>query len=68
LVCFRPKHVIYPEDYIDMIEREINEISRTFISDYWFDDDDGLEEKDVTDILADYEWESIPPQGKINNF
>ncbi len=66
MVCFRPKPVIYPEKYIDMIEKEINEISRTFSSDYWFDDDDNVE-KNEKDILDNYEWESIPPC-KRNNF
>jgi len=42
-----------------MIEKEINEISRTFSSDYWFDDDDNVEKNEI-DILDNYEWESIP--------
>jgi len=39
-----------------MIEEEVNEISRAYVTDYWFDDD---EEKDVTDLLNSDEWEAI---------
>jgi hypothetical protein len=58
---FRPEPVLYSEEYIDIIEKDVNEISRAFITDYWFDDEDN--EKDVTDILNNDEWEAIP-QGR----
>ncbi len=41
-----------------MIEKEVNEISRAFITDYWFDDDDD-DEKDEVDPLNSDEWEAI---------
>lgn len=43
-----------------MMEEEVNEISRAYVTDYWFDD----VEKDVIDLLNSDEWETIP-QGKI---
>ncbi len=49
-----------------MIENEVNEISRTYVTDYWFDDEED-EEKAIKDILNSYEWETIP-HSKINNF
>lgn len=39
-----------------MIEEEVNEISRAYVTDYWFDD----VEKDVTDLLNSDEWETVP--------
>lgn len=42
-----------------MMEEEVNEISRAYVTDYWFDDVD----KDVTDLLNSDEWETVP-QGK----
>ena len=42
-----------------MMEEEVNEISRAYVTDYWFDD----VEKDVTDLLNSDEWETVP-QGK----
>lgn len=56
---FRPKPVVYSQQYIDMMEEEVNEISRAYVTDYWFDD----VEKDVTDLLNSDEWETVP-QGK----
>ncbi len=56
----RPKPVIYSQQYIDTMEEEVNEISRAYVTDYWFDD----VEKDVTDLLNSDEWETVP-QGKI---
>jgi hypothetical protein len=51
-----------------MLEREVNELNRTFMTDYWFDDDDDdNDEKYITDILNNYQWESIP-QSKRNYF
>lgn len=58
---FRPKPVVYSQQYIDAMEEEVNEISRAYVTDYWFDDVD----KDVTDLLNSDEWETVP-QGKIN--
>ncbi|CAF3698911.1 unnamed protein product [Rotaria sp. Silwood1] len=60
--CSRPKPVIYSQQYIDMIEEEVNEISRTYVTDYWFDD----VEIDVMDFLNNHEWETIPPQDYLN--
>jgi hypothetical protein len=57
---FRPKPVVYSQQYIDAMEEEVNEISRAYVTDYWFDD----VEKDVTDLLNSDEWETVP-QGKI---
>ncbi|CAF3779735.1 unnamed protein product [Rotaria magnacalcarata] len=51
----RPKPVLYLQSYIDMMEEEVNEISRAYVTDYWFDD----VEKDVMDILTGDEWETI---------
>jgi hypothetical protein len=51
-----PKPVIYSQQYITMIEEEVNEISRAYVTDYWFDD----VEKDVTDLLNSDEWETVP--------
>jgi len=56
---FRPKPVVYSQQYIDAMEEEVNEISRAYVTDYWFDD----VEKDVTDLLNSDEWETVP-QGK----
>ena len=55
LLC-RPRPVLLAQNYIDTVERDVNEISRTFITEYWFDDD---EEKDATDFLNSGEWEAI---------
>ncbi|CAF0884523.1 unnamed protein product [Rotaria sp. Silwood1] len=52
----RPKPVVYSQQYIDMLEEEVNEISRAYVTDYWFDD----VEKDVIDLLNSDEWETIP--------
>jgi hypothetical protein len=49
-----------------MIEKDVNEISRAFITDYWFDDDDD-DEKDEVDPLNSDEWEAIS-QSKLNHF
>jgi hypothetical protein len=38
------------------MEEEVNEISRAYVTDYWFDD----VEKDVTDLLNSDEWETVP--------
>ncbi len=54
-----PKPVVYSQQYIDTMEEEVNEISRAYVTDYWFDD----VEKDVTDLLNSDEWETVP-QGK----
>ncbi|CAF5094747.1 unnamed protein product, partial [Rotaria sp. Silwood1] len=43
-------------------EEEVNEISRTYVTDYWFDDI----EIDVMDFLNNHEWETIPPQDYLN--
>jgi hypothetical protein len=45
-----------------MMEEEVNEISRAYVTDYWFDD----VEKDVTDLLNSDEWETVP-QGIFSN-
>lgn len=58
-LLIRPKPVVYSQQYIDMMEEEVNEISRAYVTDYWFDD----VEKDVTDLLNSDEWETVP-QGK----
>lgn len=53
-----------------MLEKEVTEISRIFITDYEYDDDDNTEEndeKDVADILSSYEWAKIP-ESKIRQF
>ncbi|CAF0741841.1 unnamed protein product [Adineta steineri] len=56
----RPRPVIYGQNYIDIIERDINEINRTFITDYWFDDyDEHDDEEEVINILNNSEWETI---------
>ncbi|CAF0839924.1 unnamed protein product [Adineta ricciae] len=52
----RPNPVVYSQQYIDMMEEEVNEISRAYVTDYWFDD----VEKDVTDLLNSDEWETVP--------
>ncbi|CAF0841091.1 unnamed protein product [Rotaria sordida] len=52
----RPKPVVYSQQYIDMMDEEVNEISRAYVTDYWFDD----VEKDVIDLLNNDEWETIP--------
>ncbi|CAF0968761.1 unnamed protein product [Adineta steineri] len=52
----RPKPVVYSQQYINMMEEEVNEISRAYVTDYWFDD----VEKDVTDLLNSDEWETVP--------
>ena len=61
LLLIRPKPVLYSQQYIDMMEEEVNEISRAYVTDYWFDD----VEKDVTDLLNSDEWETVP-QGKFS--
>jgi hypothetical protein len=47
-----------------MIEKDVNEISRAFITDYWFDDEDN-DEKDEADPLNNDEWEAIS-ESKLN--
>lgn len=59
IILIRPKPVVYSQQYIDTMEEEVNEISRAYVTDYWFDD----VEKDVTDLLNSDEWETVP-QGK----
>ncbi len=43
---------------MNIIQKDVKEMNRTFISDYWFDDDDD-NIKDVTDILNNDEWEAV---------
>jgi len=57
----RPKPVVYSQQYIDSMEEEVNEISRAYVTDYWFDD----VEKDVTDLLNSDEWETVPQDYNI---
>lgn len=57
----RPKPVIYSPQYTAMIEKEVNEICRAYVTDYWFDDI----EKDVTDLLNSDEWETVPQDYNI---
>jgi hypothetical protein len=57
----RPKPVVYSQQYIDAMEEEVNEISRAYVTDYWFDD----VEKDVTDLLNSDEWETVPQDYNI---
>ncbi|CAF2421952.1 unnamed protein product [Rotaria sp. Silwood2] len=51
----RSKPVVYSQQYIDMMEEEIDGISRTYVTDYWFD----AVETDVTGRLNNEEWETI---------
>lgn len=47
---------MYSQQYIDMIEEEVNEISRAYVTDYWFDDI----EKEFLDLINIEDWETIP--------
>lgn len=47
-----------------MMEEEVNEICRAYVTDYWFDD----VEKDVTDLLNSDEWETVPQSKKNQHF
>ena len=63
--------MIYSHSYIDILENDVNEISRTFVTDYWFDDDNNNnnnnDEKDIGDILNSNEWEAVPESKNKNN-
>ena len=37
-------------------KEEVNEISRAYVTEYWFDD----VEQDVIDLLKNDEWETVP--------
>ena len=39
-----------------MMEEEVNEISRAYVTEYWFDD----VEQDIIDLLKNDEWETVP--------
>lgn len=43
-LSFRPKPVVYPQSYIDILEGEVVDISRALGTSYWFDDDNDDDE------------------------
>ncbi|CAF0766473.1 unnamed protein product [Didymodactylos carnosus] len=55
----RPKPIIYSQNYIDMIEREVNDISRAYVTDYWWDDFEKY------DMLNGDDWETVPQDYNI---
>ncbi|UJR28391.1 hypothetical protein I4U23_009632 [Adineta vaga] len=62
----RQRPILWPQNYIDKIENDVKDISRTsFMNEYWFDDD--INDNDEADLLNNYEWEAVSQDNYIPN-
>jgi hypothetical protein len=69
ILFHRPKAVTYPQNYIDMLKREVTDVNRALTTSYWFDDDDNDYEKQRREMSDDnHEFEIIPPSKMKKKF
>ena len=52
----RPRSVSLPQEYVNAIKKQVDQVSGAFMNDYWSDEDDN----DEANLLNDYEWEAVP--------
>lgn len=65
---FRPREITYPDDFIDLLKKEVVDVSRALSTSYWFDDEDDKNDRiDITDTWDEDEYELVP-QSKGKNF